>query len=109
MHAEYVRLLSESLVKHGGKSRDMLNYVVIMRGLREDNDVKQWEVADYLDIDQRVYSRYERGQNAMPVRYLPLLCDYYNVSADYMLGRTREKDFPGADRTRKLGQIRRDR
>lgn len=39
----------------------MMDYVVIMRGLREDNDVKQREVAEYLNIDQRVYSRYERG------------------------------------------------
>lgn len=85
----------------------MLDYVAIMRGLREDNDVKQREVADYLNIDQRVYSRYERGQNAMPVRYIPLLCDYYNVSADYLLGRTKEKDYPGADRNRKLGSTRR--
>ena len=34
---------------------------------------------------------------------VPLLCDYYNVSADYLLGRTKEKDYPGADRNRKLG------
>ena len=81
----------------------MLDDVAIMRGLREDNDVKQREVADYLKIDQRVYSRYERGQNAMPVRFIPLLCDYYNVSADYLLGRTKEKDYPGADKNRKLG------
>ena len=53
----------------------MLDYIAIMRGLREDNDVKQREVADYLNIDQRVYSRYERGQNAMPVRFIPILGD----------------------------------
>lgn len=86
----------------------MMDYVVIMRGLREDNDVKQREVAEYLNIDQRVYSRYERGQNAMLVRFIPLLCDYYNVSADYLLGRTREKDFHGADRSRKLGTTRKN-
>ena len=86
----------------------MMDYVVIMRGLREDNDVKQREVAEYLNIDQRVYSRYESGQNAMPVRFIPPLCDYYNVSADYLLGRTREKDFPGADRSRKLGPTRKN-
>lgn len=77
----------------------MMDYVVIMRGLREDNDVKQREVAEYLNIDQRVYSRYERGQ----VRFIPLLCDYYNVSADYLLGRSKEKDYLGADKSRKLG------
>ena len=86
----------------------MWDYVMVIRGLREDNDVKQREVAEYLKIDQRVYSRYERGENAMPLRFILPLCDYYNVSADYLLGRTREKDFPGADRSRKLGSIRRN-
>lgn len=33
----------------------------------------------------------------------PLLCDYYNVSADYLLGRSKEKDYLGADKSRKLG------
>lgn len=84
---------------------NMSDYVSIMRGLREDNDVRQREIAEFLNIDQRVYSRYEGGQNAMPVRYIPLLCDYYNVSADYLLGRTKDKDYPGADRSRKLGSV----
>lgn len=62
------------------------NYVVLMRELREDNDLRQKEVANYLKIDQRVYSRYETGINAMPIEKMMLLCELYHVSADYLLG-----------------------
>ncbi|MGN0432821.1 MAG: helix-turn-helix domain-containing protein [Lachnospiraceae bacterium] len=67
------------------------NYQVVMRELREDHDMGQKEVAAYLEIDQRSYSRYETGMNRMPVDKLLRLCDLYHVSADYLLGRTSEK------------------
>ncbi|MDE7328071.1 MAG: helix-turn-helix domain-containing protein [Lachnospiraceae bacterium] len=57
-----------------------------MKELREDNDLKQKEVAAYLKIDQRVYSRYETGRNALPLEKAILLCEFYQVSADYLLG-----------------------
>lgn len=41
-----------------------------LRDLREDHDLKQKEVAQLLDIDQRVYSNYETGKQTLPVRYL---------------------------------------
>ena len=59
-----------------------------LRDLREDHDLKQKEVAQLLDIDQRVYSNYETGKQTMPVRYLLQLADYYGTSTDYILGRT---------------------
>ena len=58
-----------------------------LRDLREDNDLKQTDVADYLGIAQTVYSRYERGYQTIPVEHLIKLADYYNVSTDYILGR----------------------
>lgn len=61
-------------------------YNLVMKELREDRDLRQKEVADYLKIDQRVYSRYETGINAIPIEKLILLCEFYNVSADYLLG-----------------------
>ena len=51
----------------------------------------QREVADILGIQQTVYSRYERGYQTIPVEHLLNLADYYNVSADYILGRTNNK------------------
>ena len=51
------------------------NYVTMMRELREDHDLRQKEVAAYLKIDQRVYSRYETGRNALPIEKAILLCE----------------------------------
>ncbi|MDE5891364.1 MAG: helix-turn-helix domain-containing protein [Acetatifactor sp.] len=62
------------------------NYVIMMRELREDHDLRQKEVAAYLKIDQRVYSRYETGRNALPIEKAISLCEFYQVSADYFLG-----------------------
>jgi len=64
----------------------MKSYVQIIRELREDHDLTQAEVAAYLGTTQQVYSRYETGDNEMPVRHIIALCSYYNVSADYILG-----------------------
>ena len=59
-----------------------------MRDLREDSDKTQKEIAEVLGTSQTVYARYERGQNELPIRHLLTLCEYYHVSADYLLGRT---------------------
>lgn len=59
-----------------------------LRDLREDNDLKQKEVAAYLGIAQTVYSRYERGFQTIPIEHLLKLAELYKVSTDYLLGRT---------------------
>ena len=64
----------------------MESYVKKIRDLREDNDKTQQEIADILGTSQTMYARYERGANELPIRHLILLCKYYNVSADYILG-----------------------
>ncbi len=64
----------------------MKTYVDIIRELREDRDLTQKEVAQYLGTTQQVYSRYENGENELPVRHLIALCRYYPVRADYLLG-----------------------
>ncbi len=61
-------------------------YVKIIRDLREDHDKSQKELAEYLGTSQTMYARYERGANELPIRHLIKLCEYYNVSADYILG-----------------------
>ena len=65
-----------------------MDYVKRIRDLREDRDKTQQEIAEYLGTSQTMYARYERGANELPIRHLLKLCDYYNVSADYILGRT---------------------
>ncbi len=61
-------------------------YVKRIRDLREDHDKTQQEIADLLGTSQTMYARYERGANELPIRHLITLCQYYKVSADYILG-----------------------
>lgn len=68
-----------------------MNYLKIIRDLREDNDKTQQDIADFLGTSQTMYARYERGANELPIRHLIKLCDYYYVSADYILGRSNKK------------------
>ena len=65
----------------------IMKYVKIIRDLREDNDLTQSQVAEYLGTSQTMYARYEREASELPVRHLLKLCELYGVSADYILGR----------------------
>lgn len=69
----------------------MNTYVKRIRDLREDADLTQSQIAEYLGTSQTMYARYERGANEIPVRHIIKLCEYYGVSADYILGITDEK------------------
>ena len=62
-----------------------------IRDLREDNDVKQKQIAAYLMCDQSLYSKYERGERPLPLEYAVRLADYYCVSLDYLVGLTDRK------------------
>ena len=59
-----------------------------IRDLREDRDLKQKQLAEYLNCSQQVYSNYELGQRDIPTDVLIKLALYYNVSVDYILGLT---------------------
>ncbi len=67
----------------------MKNYTEIIRELREDHDLTQHELAEILGTTQQVYSRYEKGINEIPLRHIITLCNFYKVSADYILGMTK--------------------
>ena len=69
----------------------MKEYWEVLRDLREDHDLRQADVAAVLHTTQQVYSRYEKGVNEMPIRHLRTLCQFYRVSADFVLG------LPGDD------------
>ena len=61
-----------------------------IRDLREDRDLKQTTLADYLNCTQSCYSLYESGKHDIPTIVLCKLADYYQTSIDYLLGRTDE-------------------
>lgn len=59
-----------------------------IRDLREDRDLTQAQVGEAIHIPQRTYAYYESGQRMIPPHVLCALADFYNVSVDYLLGRT---------------------
>lgn len=61
-----------------------------IKDLREDNDLTQRELAEYLHIKQNTYSQYENGQRQLPLDVLISLAKYYKTSTDYILGLTDE-------------------
>ena len=63
-----------------------------LRDLREDQDLKQKDIADLLQVHQTTYSDYELGKLNIPISALHTLADHYDVSIDYLLGRTNIKN-----------------
>lgn len=59
---------------------------IIIRDLREDRDLKQKTVAEYLGVSQQTYSNYENGRRDIPLWAVLKLSEYYKVSTDYLLG-----------------------
>ena len=73
----------------------MSNHYRRLRDLREDHDLSQQQIADFLGIHQTQYSRYERGERDIPTDFLIRLADLYKTSTDYLLGRTdNPKPYP---------------
>lgn len=62
-----------------------------IRELREDLDLNQTTIANYLGMSQTGYSKYETGENDIPTSLLIMLAEYYNTSVDYILGLTDER------------------
>ncbi len=62
-----------------------------LRAIREDNDLKQSDIAKVLNVSQNTYSQYETGVIALTAEVLIKLADYYGVSVDYLLDRTDKK------------------
>ncbi|QUH31357.1 helix-turn-helix transcriptional regulator [Vallitalea guaymasensis] len=63
-------------------------FVKRLRQLREDRGLKQKDIAKLLNITTSAYGYYEQGKRNLDMNTLKTLSDYYNVSTDYMLGRT---------------------
>ena len=62
-----------------------------LRDLKEDMDLKQSNVAKIIGVSENQYGRYERGDNDIPLEKALILANFYNVSIDYIAGRTNDK------------------
>ena len=63
-----------------------------LKDIREDKDLLQKDIAKVLKISQVQYSRYETGIRLIPLDKIDVLANYYNVSVDYLIGRTDVKE-----------------
>ncbi len=61
-----------------------------LKDIREDRDITQKQIAEYLHIKQNTYSQYENGQRSLPIDILIQLAYYFDTSTDYILGITDE-------------------
>lgn len=66
------------------------NKMYRIRDLREDRDLSQAEIAKVIQTTQQQYSKIETGKADISGEKLKLLAEYYNISADYILGLTKE-------------------
>lgn len=72
-----------------------------IRNLREDKDLSQEQICEYLSCKQRTYSDYERGILDIPTAILIELADFHHTSIDYLLGRTHQKEpYPSLSKKR---------
>lgn len=72
----------------------MKSYNEILRELRTDRDLTQARVAEVLNTRQEYYSKYELGKRPLPIQHLKTLCQFYEVSADYILGLPKNLKWP---------------
>ncbi|MBQ7132716.1 MAG: helix-turn-helix transcriptional regulator [Oscillospiraceae bacterium] len=62
-----------------------------LKDLREDMDLKQEDIAKIINTSQSYYAQYENGKRSIPFERIIKLADFYNVSIDYIAGRTNNK------------------
>ena len=70
----------------------MEKYQTRLRDLREDNDMTQAQVARIIGTSQQHYGKYESGKIVIPFDRAILLAEFYDVSLDYLAGRTNVKE-----------------
>ena len=70
----------------------VVNMQLRIRDLREDLELTQKEISEYLFCDQSLYSKYERGERALPLDYAVKLARFYGTSIDYLVGITNQRE-----------------
>ena len=69
-------------------------YAFKLKELREEKNINQLELSKTLNIDNSVYAKYEKEYEIIPIKHLNTLCNYFNVSFDYIFGFTNDLNYP---------------
>ena len=80
-------------------------YYKRLKDLREDNDYKQKDIAEYLNIRQEYYSKYELGKIEIPAHKIIKLAKLYKVSTDYILGLTKDPTPHWSAQSSKINKV----
>ena len=70
-------------------------YGNVLKNLREEKELSQKDIAKSLKIDNSLYAKYEKEYNIIPIQHLNSICNYFNVSMDYVIGITRNNTSTG--------------
>lgn len=71
----------------------MVITMFLLKELREDNDLTQTNISNFLSITRQNYSRWETGEKVIPLKHLVALCDYYKVSLDFITCLSKENHY----------------
>ena len=71
----------------------MVITMFLLKELREDNDLTQTNISNFLLITRQNYSRWETGEKVIPLKHLVTLCEYYKVSLDFMTCLSKENNY----------------
>ena len=64
-----------------------------LKYIREEHDLSQYEISELMGFKKRVYGNFEREETIIPLKHLNFLCNYFNVSLDYIFKFTEEKNY----------------
>ena len=75
-----------------------MNYGLKLKELRDNFDLLQKDLGALINVNKDVYGQYERGDAIIPCKHLNTLCNYFNVSFDYILGFTKVKSYSNSSK-----------
>ena len=79
-----------------------MNYSEKLKDLREYSNINkritQQEVADYLNVSQRAYARYELQDDIIPVKHLDKICNFFNISIDCLFNFSNIENYPNSNK-----------
>lgn len=67
--------------------------LVKIKDLREEYDLTQLKMSEIMNVSKSNYARWETNESIIPLKHLNNLCNYFNVSMDYITGLSKEKNY----------------
>lgn len=65
-----------------------------LKSLRENSELTQRQIALKLNVSKSTYNRWETGETFIPLKHLNTLCNFYDLSMDYVLNLSKDKNYP---------------